>query len=83
MGPATATNASTNANTNAPPTAELRKAPDGAIEIWLAGQQLGGIEPEPAGLRIVLGDADPGGGLTLAWAGDPISLRIDLAAGLP
>jgi hypothetical protein len=66
---------------NQPPAPELRAAPDGSIEIWIHGQQAGGIEPEPGGFRVILGDADPGASLTFVWVGDPVSLRFDLTGG--
>ena len=40
------------------------------------------IEPWEDSIRIVLGDADPGGGLVLAWGGEPLSLIINLTGGL-
>lgn len=73
--PTTATNAAH------PPRPELRAAPDGAVEIWYADQFIGGIEPEPGALRLILGDADPGSALTLAWTGGPMSFTLDLASG--
>lgn len=51
------------------------------VEIWYAGELVGAIEPSPHGIRIQLGDADPGGGAILAWAGDPFSMRFDLRGG--
>ena len=63
---------------NQPPTPELRAAPDGSVEICIGGSCAGGIEPEPGGFRVILGDADPGAALTVTWTGDPVSLRFDL-----
>jgi hypothetical protein len=62
------------------PPVELRVCDDGVAEIWRDGVLIGAIEPSPEGLRIVLGDADPGGGLSIVWGGDPISLRLDLVS---
>ena len=81
MGPATANNALNDANSNEPPSPELRKGDDGVIEIWLDGRFVGGIEPEPGGFRIILGDADPGSALTMAWTGGPCSFRVALGDG--
>lgn len=62
----------------------LRLNIDGrTVEIWRNGELVGAIEPTPAGLRIQLGDADPGGGPVLMWPGDPFSLRFDLTGGDP
>ena len=66
------------ANHAQPNAVELRPADDGTIEIWRGADQIGIIETTPHGIRILLGDADPGGGATLLWGGEPFSMRFDL-----
>lgn len=68
---------------NPKPATPIELRPAGALtEIWKDGQQIGMIEPWEDSIRIVLGDADPGGGLVLAWGGEPLSLIINLTGGL-
>jgi hypothetical protein len=76
MAHATARNASMHAKPK--PQIEMRPNPDGAVELWRAAEQIGVIYPTPEGIRLVLGDADPGGGAILLWTGEPFSMRFDI-----
>ena len=77
MANATVPHVSTHAPPPRPVELKLSDEPN-TIEIWRDGQQLGMIEATPAGFRVVLGDADVGGGLAIQWQGDPISLQFTL-----
>ena len=61
-----------------PEAVELHASSDGVIEIWRAGELLGQIEASAAGLRLVLGDADPADIATVPWRGRPFGLRFEL-----
>lgn len=59
---------------------ELRQGQDGVIEIWSPdGEFIGEIRPAENSFRLLMGDADPGGGLTLVWGGDPFTMTFELA----
>ena len=60
---------------------ELQITEAGSIAIYHAGVQIGELQPTNEGLRLILGDADPGGGVILAWTGEPFSMRFDLRGG--
>jgi len=54
----------------------LNACADGVIELWRGDELIGQIEATEAGLSVILGDADPGGGLTFYWTGEPFRINF-------
>ena len=67
---------------NNEPEIELRLGPDGQCGVFVNDCIIACIFPEGATLRLVLGSSDAGGGLNVGWAGDSISIKLDLIEGI-